>query len=539
MDFGQDAGGRGKRERRKPVEAEPPAPAEGGAEEGAEQAEGGAAAAPAAAAPTAAPASAPSSSGASSSGAPAQTAVEKLAAEAARLASAAAEAAASEKVPAMAEAAKKSSRRGKDGGDEADDDGKGERKAKAEPVAHRRETVQQREQVMQQLQPLQQLLMLGFLPEEADLSVWSSYGTLQNGALEIRRSLVSKVIGEYALGRGLFARRDFAANELITVYGGELITAEEAKLRKETRESQSRRYLMRISDSDFLVDGWQYATGINDEPGEDGICLPTSADSTQWLQGCAPMANHDPANHNAYLSFVPLGTAEALKLLPRIPTLRAHRKIVAGEEILFNYGSSLPFMPKMVQPQAEEPEAADEEAETLSLSKTWTDLDWGHHGLDAGKLRALLHDFRHVVNVKSMYKQQYATAARVFTILLATKHNAPEMLLKEVVRLLSEVMQATDRIHKCSRQQHRTRQESHADAPETKELGAMVEQLVQLKKIMRAAKARYEKVIDPDRVSPKHDWEPLEEVAPVAPADAKAKRGRGKQAAAEEAEAAA
>ena len=37
---------------------------------------------------------------------------------------------------------------------------------------------------------------------------------------------------------------------------------------------------------------------------------------------------------------------EALSLLPRIPTLRAHRLIRKGEEILFNYGSSLPFFKK-------------------------------------------------------------------------------------------------------------------------------------------------------------------------------------------------
>lgn len=135
------------------------------------------------------------------------------------------------------------------------------------------------------------------------------------------------MIGDYALGRGLFAKRDFLPNELITVYGGELITTDEARVRKENRESQSRRYLMRISDSDFLVDGWQYASGIQETVGPDGVFLPKTEDATQWLQGCAPMANHDSANHNAMLAFVPLGRDEALRLLPRIPTLRAHRHI--------------------------------------------------------------------------------------------------------------------------------------------------------------------------------------------------------------------
>ena len=44
--------------------------------------------------------------------------------------------------------------------------------------------------------------------------------------------------------------------------------------------------------------------------------------------------------YNAVLSFIPLGNAEALRLLPRIPTLRAHRAILKGEEITFNYNTT-------------------------------------------------------------------------------------------------------------------------------------------------------------------------------------------------------
>ena len=130
-----------------------------------------------------------------------------------------------------------------------------EEKEKRRKLAERRETESQKQQVMERLQPCQQLLMLGFLPEEADLSVWSEFGTLANGQLEIRRSKVHRIIGSYELGRGLFACRDFEQNEIITVYGGELITDDEARTRKEDINTQSRRYLMRISDSDFLVDG--------------------------------------------------------------------------------------------------------------------------------------------------------------------------------------------------------------------------------------------------------------------------------------------
>ena len=144
---------------------------------------------------------------------------------------------------------------------------------KKEEKSSRRETEEQKQLVMERMQPLQQMLMLGFLPEEADLNVWSEFGTLTNGQIEIRESRVRKILGGYALGRGLFACRDFAQNELITVYGGELITTDEAKSRKDSKETQSRRYLMRISDSDFLVDGWQYAANISDEP---SACMQTA-----------------------------------------------------------------------------------------------------------------------------------------------------------------------------------------------------------------------------------------------------------------------
>ena len=63
---------------------------------------------------------------------------------------------------------------------------------------------------------------------------------------------------------------------------------------------------MRISDSDFLVDGWQYAAGISERPGADGVFHPVSEDATQWLQGCAPMANHDSQKYDAVPSLLPL-----------------------------------------------------------------------------------------------------------------------------------------------------------------------------------------------------------------------------------------
>jgi hypothetical protein len=95
--------------------------------------------------------------------------------------------------------------------------------------------------------------------------------------------------------------------------------------------------------------------------GKDGVFHPCDEQADQWRQGCGSLANHDAQAANAVLSFVPIARAcEALRLLPRVPTLRAHRHIKKGEEILFNYGSSLPFCPRKDR-QAEESESAEEE----------------------------------------------------------------------------------------------------------------------------------------------------------------------------------
>ena len=211
-----------------------------------------------------------------------------------------------------------------------------------------RESDAKRTQLMRGLEPLQQLLTLGSIPEEANGDVWADFGTLANGKVEIRLSKVQRIVGENSLGRGLFACQDFISNDIITVYGGELVTNDEARLRRDTQGSQSFRYLMRISDSDYLVDGWQYAKGISESPGEHGVFLPTEKDATQLSQGPGPMANHAVGlGANCKISFVPLARSEAFQLFPRVPTLRAIRDIKAGEEIKFDYGSALPFCPQL------------------------------------------------------------------------------------------------------------------------------------------------------------------------------------------------
>ncbi|KAL3903074.1 MAG: hypothetical protein SGPRY_011819 [Prymnesium sp.] len=177
---------------------------------------------------------------------------------------------------------------------------------------------------------------------------------------------------------------------------------------------------MRISDSDFLVDGWQYASGISDEPGPDGRFLPEE-NATQWTQGPGPLANHDAHNANAVLSFVPINNSnEALRLLPRVPTLRAHRRISKGEEITFNYGSSLPFA------SVQKREEVTEIPPVLSC--------------EAGKLRAVLEDLRHKCSVEGECSKQFEATRRAFHLLFPReklREYAPQ--LREMGRLLGQL----------------------------------------------------------------------------------------------------
>lgn len=166
---------------------------------------------------------------------------------------------------------------------------------------------------------------------------WENCGTIANGKVEIRRSRVASVTDHDTPGRGLFAKADFATGDIITVYGGEPIDIDVATTQKST---VAHRFMLRISDSDFVVDGSQFANGIARTPSQDGIFHPTSTSGKQLQQGAGAMANHASGfSANAVISFVAFRQSNAYRTFPRIPTLRAKRNINQGDEILYNYGT--------------------------------------------------------------------------------------------------------------------------------------------------------------------------------------------------------
>ena len=67
------------------------------------------------------------------------------------------------------------------------DKSRGRGRGKTEPgkAEQHRQTEAQRLQVMHGLEPVQQLLMLGFLPDEADEAVWADFGTITNGKVRL------------------------------------------------------------------------------------------------------------------------------------------------------------------------------------------------------------------------------------------------------------------------------------------------------------------------------------------------------------------
>jgi hypothetical protein len=181
-------------------------------------------------------------------------------------------------------------------------------------------------------------LMYGILPSYAGTE-WEECGTLGNGKLEIRASVVAETTncsGEGARpGRGLFARTDFQTGCIISVYGGEPIHIMEAEQRRGTI---SHSYMLRVSDSDFVIDGSQFASGISSTASPSGVFLPIQMNSPQYHQGAGAMANHAVGSSaNANLAFVNMNELGQKSLSPRVPVLRARRNLKKGDEILFNY----------------------------------------------------------------------------------------------------------------------------------------------------------------------------------------------------------
>jgi len=151
---------------------------------------------------------------------------------------------------------------------------------------------------------------------------------LRDGSLELRQS-------ENGAGLGLFALRSFAKGEPITEYYGEQLTYDKVK-KEERNTSHIRRHMAQR----YVIDGRYMADGTL-------ISKPTE----QLLDhGAAAYANHSAKKQNADYNYVDSNFNKAAldqfwkgakyALLPqeRITYIYAIKDIVAGSEILLDYG---------------------------------------------------------------------------------------------------------------------------------------------------------------------------------------------------------
>ena len=180
------------------------------------------------------------------------------------------------------------------------------------------------------------------------------WGTIFNRKIEVRISTLPNA------GRGLFAGpaveggfNGFKAKDVITLYGGQLLTEKPA----EERAAEHTHMLSippRGGSAPAWVDGRKFADGISQEPDAEGLFLPLPGMDykAHWHQGAGSVMN-DPTkiqnyrqlgiDVNAKWKYRKLGTGAAAELKPKVPMVVATKDIAPGEEIFIRYGSEKPF----------------------------------------------------------------------------------------------------------------------------------------------------------------------------------------------------
>ena len=191
------------------------------------------------------------------------------------------------------------------------------------------------------------------VPATAPGRGWTDWGNILNRKVVVRKSELP------GAGRGLFAGITFKPNDVITLYGGALLTERQA--REKESEPGGHDYMLRISAKDgsalAFVDGRQFSVeGLSQEPDADGYYLPLpdphdpEARDARGKQGAGSVVN-DPTlivnasdRVNAAFKFYQLGRGEQAKLLPRVPVVVATKRIEPGEEIFVRYRTDKPFL---------------------------------------------------------------------------------------------------------------------------------------------------------------------------------------------------
>lgn len=174
-----------------------------------------------------------------------------------------------------------------------------------------------------------------FPPLDLDqVLLYAGRGVLGNGAVELRESTIP------GAGLGVFAGRDIAAGQPITLYYGQLIDKAEADRRKSIGQAS---HIVPLVQFTWYIDGRRHPSGRRIRgPRRElvGRGLGAYCNSTRGVPGAIDNARFESVDTGANLRIVARDPAARASLDPRLRTkyVRAIRDIPAGTEILVEYG---------------------------------------------------------------------------------------------------------------------------------------------------------------------------------------------------------
>ena len=152
-------------------------------------------------------------------------------------------------------------------------------------------------------------------------------------------------IAKSKYGKGLFARHDIEAGEIICAYDGDLIQDTRSQI-----GGRKRTHLLRIKDSEYILDGYPMSTRLKYDK-NDKKYWPEDID--EFYSGWGAIANSAMTDKDSNAKMIwlyndrgrrPAGyniqAQTALKdrnIIPKQPYLVAKEKILKDEEILWKY----------------------------------------------------------------------------------------------------------------------------------------------------------------------------------------------------------
>lgn len=182
---------------------------------------------------------------------------------------------------------------------------------------------------------------------------------IATGDLDIRESTIPEA------GKGVFAERDFAKNELITYYEGPILSKKEADLLPIKTHHKSivalkyvqvgllRRDGKEIQNPKEELSNGGIAAFLNDSRSDENnntsfLILDMKENQKIWVKMIEKARRSDPNNKATVRLLMPIfdtmiREGGAFQLIRRIIVVKALRNIKRGEELFASYGNNYPY----------------------------------------------------------------------------------------------------------------------------------------------------------------------------------------------------